>query len=355
MRTRVRGDIVCAMARVFVSCRLPGDAIARLSREHDVVVGEERVGVNSPAFLHDAATFDAIVTLFNDRVDAALLDRATRLRLVANYAVGYDNIDVSACWARGIVVTNTPDVLTDATADLAFGLLLSAARRITEGDRLVRRGAFVGLTPSLLIGAPVHGATLGLVGFGRIGQAVARRARGFGMQVVYASRTRATLDVERTLGAKAMELDDLFACAEFVSLHCPLTPDTRHLVNAARLARMKPGAILVNTTRGAVVDEAALATALARGPLAGAGLDVYEEEPSVHPALLALENVVLAPHIGSADRPTREGMARIAADNVLAVLAGRAACNPVDAGRERGDAKHDMPAIPSRGARGSRP
>ncbi len=318
-----------AMARVFVSCELPGDAVLRLAREHDVVVGEDRVGVRGGAFLGAAAAFDALVTLFNDRVDAALLDRAPRLRLVANYAVGYDNVDVHACAARGIVVTNTPDVLTEATADLAFGLLLSAARRISEGDRLVRRGAFHGLTPSLLVGAPVHGATLGVVGLGRIGQATARRARGFGMHVIYASRARAPVDVARALGAMAVELDELFARADFVSLHCPLTEETHHLVNAARLARMKPGAILVNTTRGPVVDEAALADALARGPIGGAGLDVYEDEPRVHPALLGLENVVLAPHLGSADRPTREAMSRIVADNVLAVLAGRAPLNPV--------------------------
>jgi glyoxylate reductase len=317
------------MAKVFVSCTLPGDAVAQLAGEHQVVVGEERVGVSGPAFLEAAGTFDALVSLFNDRVDVALLDRAPRLRVVANFAVGYDNVDVAACAARGIVVTNTPGVLSEATADLAFGLLLSTARRITEGDRLVRRGAFQGLTPSFLLGAPVHGATLGIVGLGRIGQAMARRARGFGMRVLYANRTRAPAELERALGATAMDLDELFGQADIVSLHCPLTPETHHLVNARRLARMKPGAILINTTRGSVVDEPALASALASGPLGGAGLDVYEEEPRVYPALLALENVVLAPHIGSADRPTREAMGRIAAENVLAVLAGRPALNSV--------------------------
>jgi glyoxylate reductase len=317
------------MAKVFVSCTLPGDAVAQLAGEHQVVVGEERVGVSGPAFLEAAGTFDALVSLFNDRVDVALLDRAPRLRVVANFAVGYDNVDVAACAARGIVVTNTPGVLSEATADLAFGLLLSTARRITEGDRLVRRGAFQGLTPSFLLGAPVHGATLGIVGLGRIGQAMARRARGFGMRVLYANRTRAPAELERALGATAMDLDELFGQADIVSLHCPLTPETHHLVNARRLARMKPGAILINTTRGSVVDEPELASALASGPLGGAGLDVYEEEPRVYPALLALENVVLAPHIGSADRPTREAMGRIAAENVLAVLAGRPALNSV--------------------------
>jgi glyoxylate reductase len=319
------------MGRVFVSCPLPGDAVDRLSREHEVVVGEEHVGVQGAAFTGHAGSFDALVTLSRDRIDGALLARASRLRVVANFAVGFDNVDLAACAARGVAVTNTPGVLTDATADLAFGLLLCAARRITEGDRLLRRGGFLGLTPTFLVGAPVHGATLGLVGLGRIGQAVARRARGFGMRVLYAGRRRAPSDVERALMATPVDLDDLFAEADFVSLHCPLTPETRHLVNAERLARMKRGAVLVNTTRGAVVDEAALADALGRGPIGAAGLDVYEDEPRVHPALLDLENVVLAPHIGSADRPAREAMARIAADNVLAVLAGRAPLTPVTA------------------------
>jgi glyoxylate reductase len=317
------------MAKVFVSCTLPGDAVDRLAREHEVVVGEERVGVNGAAFLEAAATFDAMVSLFNDRIDVALLERAPRLRVVANFAVGYDNVDVAACTARGIVVTNTPGVLSEATADLAFGLLLSTARRITEGDRVVRRGAFLGLTPSFLLGARVHGATLGIVGLGRIGQAMARRARGFGMRVIHASRTPLPPELERALGVTNVALDDLFARSDIVSLHCPLTNETRHLVNAARLEQMKPGAILINTTRGAVVDEAALAAALACGRIGGAGLDVYEDEPRVHPALLRLENVVLAPHIGSADRPTREAMAHIATANVLAVLAGRPALDPV--------------------------
>jgi glyoxylate reductase len=311
------------LSRVFVSCPLPGDAIDRLQVEHAVVIGQEHLGVRSEAFAQGAATFEAIVSVVTDRIDASLLARMPRLRIVANVAVGYDNVDVAACDARGVVVTNTPGVLTDATADLAFGLLLAAARRVAEGDRLVRRGAFAGWTPSFLVGPRVHGATLGLVGLGRIGQAMARRARGFGMQVVYAARARASADVEQALRASQAPLDDLFALADFVSLHCPLTPETRHLVNAERLARMKAGAVLVNTARGACVDEAALAVALREGPLAAAGLDVFEDEPRVHPALLALDNVVLAPHIGSADRPTRVAMAAMAIENVRAVLEGR--------------------------------
>ena len=312
-----------------MSCPLPGDAVDALQRQHVVVIGQERVGVRGEAFARGAATFEAIVSVVTDRIDEALLARAPRLRVVANVAVGYDNIDVSACVARGVAVTNTPGVLTDATADLAFGLLLASARRVAEGDRQVRRGAFAGWTPSLLLGSRVHGATLGLVGLGRIGQAMARRARGFGMRVLYAAPTRASHDVERALGATAVSLDDLFARADFVSLHCPLTPETRHLVNAERLARMRAGAVLVNTARGACVDEAALAAALRDGPLAAAGLDVFEDEPRVHPALLALENVVLAPHIGSADRPTRVSMATMAVDSVRAVLDGQPPLNLV--------------------------
>ena len=281
------------------------------------------MGVRGEGFARGAAVFDAIVSVVNDRIDAALLERTPRVRIVANVAVGYDNIDVQACASRGVVVTNTPGVLTEATADLAFGLLLACARRIAEGDRSVRRGAFDGWKMSLLVGVPVHGSTLGLVGLGRIGQAMARRARGFGMRVAYASRSRAAPEVERALGAAQVPLDDLFELADFVSLHCPLTPETRRLVSAERLARMKPGAVLVNTARGACVDEAALADALKGGPLGAAGLDVFEDEPRVNPRLLGLENVVVTPHIGSADRPAREAMAAMAIDSVLAVLSGR--------------------------------
>ena len=317
------------MARVFVSCPLPGDGVGRLGRDHDVVVGRERLGVGGSEFAREAGRFEAVVSVVTDRIDSALLDSSPRLRIVANVAVGYDNVDVQACHARGIVVTHTPGVLTEATADLAFGLMIAAARRIAEGDRIVRSGRFAGWTPSFLLGPPVHGATLGIVGLGRIGQAVARRARGFGMKVLYTGRTKAPTEVERALSAAALPKDELFARADFVSLHCPLTTDTRHLVDAARLATMKPTAVLVNTARGACVDEGALAAALAQGRPGAAGLDVFEGEPAVHPDLLARENVVLAPHLGSADRPTREAMAGVAIDSVLAVLSGRSPTHPV--------------------------
>jgi glyoxylate reductase len=319
------------VGRVFVSCPLPGDAVARLEREHDVTVGRDQEGVRGDVFARAAPELDAIVSLLTDRIDGTLLARLPKVRVVANVAVGVDNIDLQACAGRGVFVTNTPGVLTEATADLAFGLLIAAARRIVEGDRIVRAGGFPAWTPSFLVGRPVHGATLGIIGFGRIGQAMARRARGFGMHVVYVSRTALAPEIERVLGAQAVALDELLATSDFVSLHCPLTPQTHHLLDAARLARMKPGAILVNTARGKCVDEAALAIALERGPLGAAGLDVFEDEPRVSPALRALENVVLAPHIGSADVPAREAMARVAVDNVLAVLAGRPAHDPVEA------------------------
>lgn len=269
----------------------------------------------------ELAGADALVTLLTERVDAAVLDAAPRLRVVANFAVGYDNIDVAAATARGICVANTPDVLTEATADLAFALGLAAARRLGEGERLVRAGRWTGWAPDQLLGVDIWGRTLGIVGMGRIGQAMARRGRGFGMDILY---TRARPDPD------AVEVDELFARADLISLHCPLTPATRNLVDARTLALMKPTAVLVNTARGGCVDEEALAAALAAGRLAGAGLDVFAEEPAIAPALLAEERVVLAPHIGSATTRARTRMGELCASAVRAVLAGEAPANLVD-------------------------
>jgi glyoxylate reductase len=258
---------------------------------------------------------DAMIALPSQRIDEALLARSPRLRVVSNHAVGVDNVDLDACRRRGIAVTNTPGVLTEATADLAFGLLIDAARRVSEGDRLVRAGGWVGWTPTFLLGARVHGARLGIVGMGRIGRAMARRARGFSMDVVWS-------------GPKAQEepgrapLDELLATSDFVSLHAPLLPSTRGLLDDARLRSMKSGAILINTARGALVDEHALARALHDGHLAAAGLDVYVGEPAIDPVLLGAPNVVLCPHLGSADRQTRAAMADLAVDSVLAFLRG---------------------------------
>jgi glyoxylate reductase len=325
------------VATVFVSGTLPGDAPRALVAAHEVV--QDEAGVGSAAFASCAPRVEGIVALLTDRIDEALLARCPRLRIVANVAVGLDNVDLEACRARGIAVTNTPDVLTEATADCAFGLLIAAARRIAEGDRVLRAGGFTGWTPTFLLGARVHGATLGIVGLGRIGRAVARRARGFGMHVLYTQRTRLEPAMERALGATYVAaLDDLCAASDFVSIHCPLTDDTRRLFSAERLARMRPGSVLVNTARGPIVDEAALAHALEHGPLAAAGIDVYEHEPRVAAALLARPNAVLAPHIGSADRMTREAMAAVAIGHVmqeLSAVSGQLSASEISSDADR--------------------
>ena len=272
----------------------------------------------------------AVVTLFHDRVDARFLDAAgPELRIVANIGVGFDNIDVVACSERGVIATNTPGVLTESTADIAMALVLMSTRRLGEGERLIRAGHR--WTPSLFfhLGTGIQGKSLGIVGLGRIGQATARRARAFGMEIVYAAPRRAGPALERELGASYLPLNELLATADVVSLHCPLTAETRHLIGAPELARMKPTAFLINTTRGAVVDEQALAAALADGLITGAGLDVFEHEPVVDPGLLALDNVVLLPHLGSATLEVRTAMAVLAAENVVAVLAGRQPLTPI--------------------------
>jgi len=261
--------------------------------------------------------------LLQHPVDAGVVARATSLKVVSTISAGVDHIDLAACEDRGILVTNTPDVLTEATADFAFGLLLATARRICEGDRLVRLGGFRGWKPGLLVGTAVHGKTLGIVGLGRIGRAVARRARGFGIRVYYAQRTRLSEAMERALGARYVPVDGLFVESDFVSLHCPLTEETRGIASRARLLSMKPGSLLVNTSRGLCVDEAALVEVLGRGPLAGAGLDVYAHEPEVPASLVAMQNVVLGPHIASAEKETREAMAMMAVDNIVAAMQGR--------------------------------
>ena len=270
-------------------------------------------------------------------VDAALLDAAgPGLRVVANFAVGYDNVDVTACEQRGVVVTNTPDVLTNATAELTVALMLATARRLGEGERLVRAGGWTGWEPGQLLGRELSGATVGIVGLGRIGTRVAQLLQGFEVELLYTARSRRP-DAERRLGARHAGLDDLLARSDFVTLHVPLSPATRHLIDRRRLEQMKRGAILVNTARGGLVDAGALAGAIGEGHLGGAGLDVYEQEPRVPPALAELEQVVLAPHIGSATATARDAMARLVADNVIAVLEGRAPLTPVAAAGRKTD------------------
>ncbi len=299
------------MLRVRVSPGVPPVAVDRL----------EAAGLKPEVGGLDLAGVDALLCLLTDRIDARVLEGAERLRIVANMAAGTDNVDLAAAERLGVAVTNTPDVLSEATADLAFALLLAVARRLVEGDRWVRAGRFQGWSPDLLLGLDVHGRTLGIVGSGRIGRAMARRAEGFGMHVLARGRR------------EGPPLEELLGRADFVSLHVPLTSETRHLIGARELRCMQPHAVLLNTARGPVVDEAALVRALREGWIAGAGLDVYEREPALEPGLAELDNVVLAPHAGSATQGTRRRMAEIAADNVIACLAGRALPSPVIAGR----------------------
>jgi len=302
-----------------------------LSVRCELEVWPERAAPPPDALARRLATADGLLCLLTDRVDAALLARAPRLRAISSVSVGLDHIDLAAATARAIPVGHTPGVLTETTADLAFALLLAASRRVVEADRFVRAGEWRVWEPDLLLGRDVHGATLGIVGLGAIGRAVARRARGFGMRVLAWSRTRRPLgDLEGAVAWSA--LPELLAAADFVSVHVPLAPETRGLLDARALAAMKPGAILVNTARGGIVDEAALAEALREGRLAGAGLDVFEREPLERESpLLGLPNVVLAPHIGSASVATRARMAELAAENLMAALDGKpmpACANP---------------------------
>jgi glyoxylate reductase len=299
-------------ARCFVTRRLPGGALDRLAAVHDMDVWPAPVPPSPEELRARTAQADGLLCMLTDRIDAELLDACPRLRAIANYAVGVDNVDVAAAAARGIPVGNTPDVLTEATADLAFALILAAARRLDEAARAVRDGEWRTWQPDWLLGRDVHGATLGIVGMGRIGRAVARRAEGFGMSVLHTARRG------------GVALPDLLAEADFVSLHAPLTQETRHLIDSEALARMKPTAVLVNTARGPLVDQAALRDALVAGRLAAAALDVTDPEP-LPPGdpLLNAPNLIVVPHIGSATHRTRERMADLAVDNLLAALAGR--------------------------------
>ena len=308
--------------KVFLTRRLPPPVMERLAAHTDLRFHAEDRVATAAEIAAGVRGCDALLCNITDRIDAAILDAgAPSLRVVANFGVGFNNIDVAAATARKIPVTNTPGVLTDATADLAFALLLATARRLGEGERLVRARQWTGWEPMQLLGADVTGATLGLLGFGRIGKAMARRARAFEMRLVYWNRTRLSAAEEEETGATYLSREDVLAQADFVSLHVAYTTDTHHLMNAAALARMKRTAILINTARGPVVDEAALVQALQAGTIGGAGLDVFEREPQLDPGLFGRENVVLAPHLGSATIGTRTKMGMIAVDNLLAVTA----------------------------------
>jgi glyoxylate reductase len=311
------------MARCFVTRSLPGPALDRLRAEHEVDVWSERLPPPYEELSARAAQVDGLLTLLTDRVDAALIEHCPRLRVISNYAVGYDNIDIDAATARAIAVGNTPDVLTEATADLTWALLLAAARKLPEAVESVHAGDWLTWEPGRYLGATVQGAVLGIVGFGRIGRAVARRASGFDMTVLYTGGGGSGGGGLDAL-ASEVSLGELLEGSDFVSLHCPLTPVTHHLIDAAALGRMRSSAILVNTARGPIVDSVALRKALEDGQIAGAALDVTEPEPlAPDDPLLGAPNLLVVPHIGSATRQAREQMAELAVENLLAGLAGR--------------------------------
>ena len=316
--------------KVFVTRIIPDEGLKLILENCDAEVWQAETPPPKEIIIEKIKDCEGILTLLTDKIDAEIMDRAPKLRIISNYAVGYDNIDVKSATQRGIMVTNTPGVLTETTADLAFALILATARRIVEADKFTRSGKWKSWGPMLFLGRDVYGATLGIIGLGRIGQAVARRAKGFNMKVIYYSRKRKE-DVERELGVEYRELRSLLREADIVSIHTPLTEETYHLIGEKELSLMKPTAILINTARGAVVDQKALYKALKERRIFGAGLDVYEKEPiDADDPLLELDNVVLLPHIGSASVETRGRMARMAAENLLAGLRGEKPPNLVN-------------------------
>jgi glyoxylate reductase len=312
---------------LYITRLLPQPVLDAIPQQYRLLTTPSNDPPTETGLQQGFAEADAVICTLSDRIDASLLSCTTRLKIIANYAVGYNNIDLAAAAQRGIIVSNTPDVLTESTADLTWALLLAVARRVVEGDQWVRAGTWPGWRPTQMLGAEVSGKTLGIIGMGRIGQAVARRAAGFGMPVIYAGRQftstpPSTVWIQRSL-------PDVLAESDFLSLHVPLTDGTHHLIGQQELATMKPTAFLINTSRGPVLDEAALVSALKAGLLAGAGLDVYEQEPKIAGDLRSLPNVVLLPHLGSATLETRVRMGLVCLKNVAAVLDGGPAPNRV--------------------------
>lgn len=311
------------MISVLVTGNLPDDVTASLRAEFDVTMHPLDRPMEREAILSAVRGKHGLLCMITDTVDDELLDQAPDLKIVANFGVGFNNIDVDAATARGIMVTNTPGVLTDATADLTMALILAVGRRVVEGDKHTRRGKFRFWAPYYFLGHEITGKTLGIIGMGRIGRAVARRASGFSMPVLYHNRYRLPDEKEQALGARYVDLETLLQQSDFVSLHVPLTPETHHLISSRQLAAMKSGAFLINTSRGPVVDETALLNALEKKQIGGAGLDVYEHEPALTPGLEKLNNAILLPHMGSATEETRRRMGAMAVENLMAGLAGR--------------------------------
>ncbi|MFZ7125146.1 MAG: 2-hydroxyacid dehydrogenase [Desulfobacterales bacterium] len=308
--------------KVLISGKVPAAVLQRIRTRHEVDMHEDDHPIDRSELLLRVRDVAGLMPMITEKVDRELMEAARHLRIVANHGVGYDNIDVEAATDRGIWVTNTPGVLTDATADLAFALLLAAGRRIVEGDRRTREGRFEFWAPQHFLGREISGKVLGIIGAGRIGKALAQRAKGFRMTVLYHNRRRLDAGEEKRLGLGYATLPELLATCDYLSIHAPLTPETRHLIGPRELAMMKPTACLINTARGPVVDETALVEALRRRTIFAAALDVYEDEPRLSPGLAGLDNVILTPHIGSATVETRERMASLAADNLLAGLEG---------------------------------
>src|SRR6266704_974662 len=314
---------------VFISNVLPAEARTLIPREWTVDYNETDIPLSKVELIRRLQGKEALVRHIISAIDEEVFAACPDLKVVANVAVGFNNVDVAAASRHGVIVTNTPDVLTETTADFAWALLMAAARRVVEADRYARAGEWKAWKWDLLWGADIHGKTLGVIGFGRIGRAVARRAGGFNMRILYHDAVRADAAVERELSATATDLETLLREADFVTLHTNLTPETRHLIGERTLRLMRKSAVLVNAARGPIVDEAVLARALREGWIAGAGLDVFEEEPKIHPDLVPLQNVVLAPHIASASRDTRIAMATLAVRNCVAVLEGQPPITPV--------------------------
>ena len=316
--------------KVFVTRRIPEKGLRMLEERYDVVVNPEDRVLTKEEIIEGVRDADALLCLLTDPIDKDVIDAGKKLRIISNYAVGYNNIDVEYASKKGIIVTNTPGVLTETTADLAWALLMAVARRVVEGDRFMREGKFRGWAPMLMLGTDIHGKTLGIVGMGKIGQAVARRAVGFGMKVIYYSRKRKP-EIEKEIGAEFVDLPTLMRESDFISLHVPLTPETKNMIDREMLELMKPEAYLINTARGEVIDEPYLIEMLKRKRIRGAALDVFWGEPlNVNPELYGLDNVVLAPHMGSASLETRTKMAVMAAQAIIDVFEGRNPKNRVN-------------------------
>ena len=316
--------------KVFVTQNIPQAGLDLLMKECEVFVNKEDRVLSKGEIIERLKGMDGMVCLLTDAIDGEIMDAEPNLKVISNYAVGFNNIDVDAATERGIPVTNTPGVLTETTADFAWALLMAIARRVVEADKFTREGKFKGWRPQLLLGSDVYGKTIGIVGMGRIGQAMARRARGFGMKILYYDEYRPDPAVEKELGATYVPFDELLQKADYVSIHVPLMESTHHLISERELKMMKKTAYLINSARGPIVDEKALVKALQEKEIAGAGLDVFEDEPELAPGLAELDNVVIAPHIASATVETRSKMATMAAEGCLSVLKGDKPVNLVN-------------------------